>query len=633
MTKYLITIIIMLIFCYASKAQEYSLTDSVFSIDVVDISAGRRVLFAANQQQQSIDFNVDKYLSTKPVADVLRHKTLLNIKSYGYGGLTNISVRGMNAGHTAVLWNGFNLQNPLNGGFDFSNISSLLFDNIDIQQGGSCALFGSGAAGGIISFSNKIGGEENYFEVKTGLHLRSFAALGVSSSIEIKKNWYSGSFRFVSSNAKNNFKYHVNGIGEKRQINAATKLNGITSTHKFNTGKNHHLALHLWWQDNHRQIPPNISISKSEASDNNNFTRLSANWQYISKNASVSVRTAYLDDNYTYSDPISEVESCLLSKTFLTEAETKINISNTVLLNAGIGNNYEKGTASNYLFAPVRNRLYSYISAKSRFFNEHLGVISTMRYEYIEMENAPPTFSLALSYYANLFSLHTSLSRNYRLPTFNDLFWKTGGNQDLMSETGYSKEFGGNFWHRFGKNRMKTSLVVFENNMKNQIVWTPDGTFWKPENKQKVISRGIETESSFEFFLSDWRAKIDVRYHFLKTKIAHSNNNKEVGKEIIYTPSHKALLNIEWHYKTITANYNQHYTGKQYVLSDNTASIPAYSTAGFSLTNEFSSKGIFLIDVVLSINNIWNVQYQSIMWYAMPGRNYALSLVCKFTKK
>jgi outer membrane cobalamin receptor len=51
-------------------------------------------------------------------------------------------------------------------------------------------------------------------------------------------------------------------------------------------------------------------------------------------------------------------------------------------------------------------------------------------------------FSIGSSYPVEsaVYKLKLNLSRNFRIPTFNDLYWEEGGNRDLKPESSYQAE-------------------------------------------------------------------------------------------------------------------------------------------------------------------------------------------------
>src|SRR5687767_7836804 len=58
-------------------------------------------------------------------------------KTYGNGQLSTIAFRGTSASHTAVLWNGMNINSPTLGQTDFSLFPVYLLDDITLQYGAS----------------------------------------------------------------------------------------------------------------------------------------------------------------------------------------------------------------------------------------------------------------------------------------------------------------------------------------------------------------------------------------------------------------------------------------------------------------------------------------------------------------
>ena len=90
------------------------------------------------------------------MAEVLQENTPIYIRNYGSGGLATASFRGSNAYHTPVIWNGINIQNPMNGQIDFSAIPVFLSDEISLQYGGNGGVWGSGAMAGLLFINSAI---------------------------------------------------------------------------------------------------------------------------------------------------------------------------------------------------------------------------------------------------------------------------------------------------------------------------------------------------------------------------------------------------------------------------------------------------------------------------------------------
>ena len=94
------------------------------------------------------------------MAEVLQENTPIFIRNYGSGGLATASFRGSNAYHTPVIWNGINIQNPMNGQIDFSAIPVFLSDELSLQYGGNGGIWGSGAMAGLLVMNSSISTQE-----------------------------------------------------------------------------------------------------------------------------------------------------------------------------------------------------------------------------------------------------------------------------------------------------------------------------------------------------------------------------------------------------------------------------------------------------------------------------------------
>src|SRR3989339_911154 len=91
-------------------------------------------------------------------------------------------------------------------------------------------------------------------------------------------------------------------------------------------------------------------------------------------------------------------------------------------------------------------------------------------------------------------SLSANLSKNYRYPSLNDLYWELWGNPDLLPEVSYSVE-SGMTWNLLSKTKnffIETEITGYYILMQDMIVWSPSSSssaIWIPENISEVASR------------------------------------------------------------------------------------------------------------------------------------------------
>jgi vitamin B12 transporter len=106
--------------------------------------------FMSGLKMQEIDSAALSQFRFGNISDLLSLYTPIAFKNYGPGQLNTASFRGTSANHTAVLWNGLNINSPTLGQSDFSTIPVAGFDQLSVQYGSAASVVGSDAVGGSI---------------------------------------------------------------------------------------------------------------------------------------------------------------------------------------------------------------------------------------------------------------------------------------------------------------------------------------------------------------------------------------------------------------------------------------------------------------------------------------------------
>ena len=95
----------------------------------------------------------------------------------------------------------------------------------------------------------------------------------------------------------------------------------------------------------------------------------------------------------------------------------------------------------------------------------------------------------------------------------------------------------------------------------------------------------------------------------------------------MYTPKHTANAHCSMQFKSWKCTISANYTGKRLTESGKTLS-------GYCLTDLTAGKsfraGKSIFDLTAEINNIFGTAYQNQENYAMPERNYKISIKHKF---
>ena len=229
------------------------------------------------------------------------------------------------------------------------------------------------------------------------------------------------------------------------------------------------------------------------------------------------------------------------------------------------------------------------------------------------------------------FALRANISKNYRVPAMNDLYWIGWNNPNLKPETGYSEEVGVDFISRKESSSIVARLNAFNNNVLNWIIWTPSGSVWTPNNMEKVWARGLDLSLSYTSNTLNWHWGFEIMGTGTLSTIEKSASPPEIGKQLAYVPELKAGGSFIISYKSFWFKYSESFTGRRYVTDVNTSYIERYWIGGVSIEKTFEGKS-FSLKSFVRVDNIWNIDYQSVAWYPMPLRNYQIGVSILFNK-
>lgn len=605
---------------------------SIDSIELqpIEIIETRLQQFHTGQSVQTLDSAVLQYAAGANLSDILEENSPLFVKTYGLGSLASANIRGAGSAHTAILWNGFNLQSSMNGLLDLSLVPITSTQNIQIQYGGSSALFGSGAIGGVIHLSNQpTFGEGKKWSVTQ--NLGSFGKHHQSYQVGWSEKKWQSSLQYYHQKATNDFPFTNTTLAAKptqNQQNAALKQEGILQQNYLKVGENHQLGLQFWYQTTHRQIPPILLSASSKANQSDEFYRTTLSWKSLYTNRSLEARIAYFYEDLTYNDPAINLVSNNHSKTGIAEIEHKWQFSPKLQWQIGVNytHDYAKTDAYNRI-GFSRNRASLFSAVKARLFTENLKTVLSGRAEMIDSEKfAPIVPALGLEYsFKGSFLLKAHFSRNYRLPTFNDLYWIPGGNPNLKAEVAWNQEVGLEKHFTSPYLQADLSFNVFNSNIKDWIIWLPtNGGIYSPSNLQEVWSRGIEVKGNVKRETSGGFWKLNGVYIYTRTSNQKERfqNDQAVGKQLIYAPLHTAKAGISYAQKHFTIKYFHQLIGKRYTNPVNSSSLPAYQLGNIALQKNIliGKNKASSLQLQLKFHNIWNEQYQVIAFRAMPMR-------------
>lgn len=531
----------------------------------------------------------------------------------GYGMVSSVSVRGTGASQTAVVWNGININSQFTGQTDFNTINTQVFDNISLRPGGGSVIYGSGAIGGTIHLNNDFNFDEKT-ETKLRIGYGSFETMQASYNGEFSTEKTSLNIGLSGINSANDYKY----LGTDKQNENGdfynTSLNASIA-HWINN--RNILKFYSNYYQGDRGFSGTLSIpSNSKYEDRNSRNLLE--WKSFSGNFTNSLKIAWINEEFKYyenrdTDNFSFGEA----ETAIVKYDLGYEFSSSKKLNFIADYNHINGEGSGIENAERKIGTFSALW-KDEF--KELSYELGLRQEITENYNSPLLFSAGGNYQISENSLlRMNVSRNFRIPTFNDLFWQTGGNMELNPETSLQAEIG----NEFSLGRLNINLTGYFIDIDDLIRWIPDNSgVWRPVNTTSVHNYGLELFAS-------WKTKIDENPLQLNSNYAYTKSvDHRTGNQLIYTPQHKITFSSAYKTGDFYFHFQSLYNGSIYTSSDNNYELNAYKLANLGISYSLNQKPA--IGLELRINNLFNENYQSLPSRIMPGRSFNTLLTIKF---
>lgn len=600
-------------------------------LNEINISTPKYEHFSQARKIQKSDSLLKSFYDNGSLSDYIAFNTPVFVRNYGPSNLSTSSFRGGNAQQTAVLWNGFNIQNPMLGQNDFSQIPNFIFDEVDVEYGGASALWGSGAIGGSIRLNTKPGfnkGLQTVLNIGAG----NFETKKINSSIHYSNNRFSTTTKLYYNRSENNFIY--SDITKKRQIHADYAIKGFLQQLSFLPVKNQKITIQVWYNRSLRNLPPATGNNISKASQYDDNTKFSADWNYYGKRTLLEFKAGYFNDVLNYTDSIAGLFSNNRTKTFITESNIYYRLNDNQKIYAGINFTNFKALTNNYVVENPGLSKQAFLLGYSLYLlNKKMSFDCSMRQEFSDMFTIPFTGSAGLTYeVVKQLKLKLNAAKLYRHPTLNDLFWKNGGNPDLKPEYGYSFDGGAEYKMKFRKLILQSECTYFNKHINDWINWLPGtGGYPSPVNVLKVYSRGTETSNSIVYLKKDFLFKLFAHTAYvLSTPLKSvSPNDAAIGRQLIYTPRYNygAGFSLVFHDFSMLCNYN--YTGYRFTSSDNSSWLNPYhlTNVKFSYLLKYKTSDI---SSAFHINNLFNTNYRVIAGSPMPLRYYEISLTIRY---
>jgi vitamin B12 transporter len=632
MKKQFVIVSALACFFVSKNAFSQQKNEKVESLDEIIITATK---FETNKK------NIGKivYKITQETIQNSAGKTVLDLLNDVPGVQINgnFSTKGQNLGYyirggrnrqVAILIDGVNVNDPssFGGDFDLRQIDIQQIESIEVLKGASSALYGTGAATGVINILLKKASNKEFQGTFS-------TSMGSNTSSEIQNlgaEEFSTNFNFNGTFGKVDYVLALNANGSRglsaaenldknnpfeedifAKQNALLKVN-YTINQKLKVGFFATIDEFSTDFDGFDYDP--ITFASIPADKNNNLSstqkRGGFNVDYSYKNGSLKIRTFVTDINRTETPSNNFFNGEVLGFDMFNH----YNFNKSFSILTGISSQYqdmkqetsfsqiEKGAGKQHFYDP-----YFSVNYFSDFgFTFSAGTRLNIHSEYGEnlVFNINPGYNFSFNKTSNA-KVFASYSTAFVAPTLSEIFTKLPSIDELLPEEDITIETG--FELNFSP-KIFLNATFFYREETNKIGYDPM-TFQTINDVGTFFARGIETEISYKP-----AKKVNLLANF-----THINRAENL---LLKIPQNTFFAKVDYQL------FSETFTSFSYRFVDETKDfgnidLPSYNLIDFFINHRLLNEKVTFYG---SVTNIFNENFQEIAGFTARGRNWNLGL-------
>ncbi|MCX4288011.1 MAG: TonB-dependent receptor [Duncaniella sp.] len=602
-------------------------------------------------------------LNSNSVADALRYFSGVQVKDYGgVGGIKTVNIRSMGTNHTGVVYDGVELGNAQNGQIDLGQFSLDNIEALSLYNGQKSEILQPakdfGSAGTIyMRTRTPVFNEGETYHARATIRTGSFDLLNPSALIELRlSNRVSASLstEWINSSGKYKFRYRrVNPAGELAYDTTAVRQNGDINATRIELNTRGTLNNGTW---NFKVYNYNSERGVPGAIVNNVWRRGERIWDtnsfaqgrytgYFGKFTTLNnIKYAFYRTHYVNNeDKQVKIDNLYKQKEIYFSSANEYEITDFWSISASYDFMWNTLEADVYGFVKP-DRISQYLSAATALdldrFKIQASALGTFIHDRIKGQQAPSdknVFSPAIFMNGyplrnKDFSIRVFYKKSFRMPTFNDLYYADMGNSKLSPERVAQYNIGLLYDHKSTSviSAARVSVDAYYNRVKDKIVAYPKGQQfrWTMLNLGLVDIHGVDLTGLLTINpYKDLYMTVRGQYTFQRAIDITNPADNYYRDQIPYIPRHSgaAVVNLQW--RGWGLNYSWIYVGERYNQQENIRynyTQPWY-TSDLSLSKDFQL-GRVSLRALIEVNNILSQDYDVILNYPMPKRNYRFTI-------
>ena len=639
--------------------------DSVRVHHIQEVVVTSRLISRETIPSQTLGGEELKKLNSLSVADALRYFSGLQLKDYGgVGGIKTVNIRSMGTNHLGIFYDGIELGNAQNGQIDLGQFSLDNVEEISLYNGQRSAIFQPasdfGNAGSVY-----IRTKAPRFMMGRRYNLLVRAKYGSSDTFRFSSLWEQKLSDHISSSlstsvltSSGRYKFRYRRVTEDNTVaydTTAVRHNGDIWAFRIEENVRGGIADGYWnvkaytyhsergipgaivnnvWRRGERQWDHNTfgqAVFQKSFGDKFSTKALAKYAYYVTRYVNNDETQIHVDNTYRQQEmyfSTSNVYEILSKWSVSMSYDFKWNKLNANMVDFAFPHRY-----SNFVSlatALTLSRIQAQASLVEQVVKDHVkyGASSSSRSTL-----TPAFFVNVYPFESKLLAVKAFAKKSFRMPTFNDLYYADMGNSKLNPESALQYDLGfvlNKDWKQGIVDHFRLQVDGYYNTVHDKIVAYPKGQQfrWTMLNLGKVHIKGVDAMAEVGLEpAKDWKVTARLQYTYQNARDVTDPNTSYYKDQIPYIPWHSgsAILGLSW--REWDLSYSFIYSGERYSQQENILynHLQPWYTHDMSVVyhaRRWSAR--------LDVNNIFSQDYDVILNYPMPKRNYMLTLEYNF---
>lgn len=639
--------------------------DSVRVHHIQEVVVTSRLISRETIPSQTLGGEELKKLNSLSVADALRYFSGLQLKDYGgVGGIKTVNIRSMGTNHLGIFYDGIELGNAQNGQIDLGQFSLDNVEEISLYNGQRSAIFQPasdfGNAGSVY-----IRTKAPRFMMGRRYNLLVRAKYGSSDTFRFSSLWEQKLSDHISSSlstsvltSSGRYKFRYRRVTEDNTVaydTTAVRHNGDIWAFRIEENVRGGIADGYWnvkaytyhsergipgaivnnvWRRGERQWDHNTfgqAVFQKSFGDKFSTKALAKYAYYVTRYVNNDETQIHVDNTYRQQEmyfSTSNVYEILSKWSVSMSYDFKWNKLNANMVDFAFHHRY-----SNFVSlatALTLSRIQAQASLVEQVVKDHVkyGASSS------SCSTLTPAFFVNVyPFESKLLAVRAFAKKSFRMPTFNDLYYADMGNSKLNPESALQYDLGfvlNKDWKQGIVDHFRLQVDGYYNTVHDKIVAYPKGQQfrWTMLNLGKVHIKGVDAMAEVGLEpAKDWKVTARLQYTYQNARDVTDPNTSYYKDQIPYIPWHSgsAILGLSW--REWDLSYSFIYSGERYSQQENILynHLQPWYTHDMSVVyhaRRWSAR--------LDVNNIFSQDYDVILNYPMPKRNYMLTLEYNF---